>query len=708
MYVGPTRGLRIHQEVNLSQANQYHIKRNQLKRKKYVFLIDEEKDINVNNEVLINLKDKQIDKILKLVCACLNIRDSQTRTLKLRNIHCDSVETKNLDDWYDKVEKKMKEVFFTNIADYVELKGHCNSEVLELIVKPGPNFCTIDMHLFFPSVSSADPAKYKKVVEILRQDGVPGSLPTIPNRTYKLNHKVKDLRNENTDKQFKQITGKDVSNTLANMCSHYISAFGNHKGGVVYYGIEDKKGIVVGIDLSNCTETAIESALDKKIGGMICGKSSTKLKRTTHWDIQYFNIEEDEEANIFMQNRKIIAVKVCRIPGGVFTAVPESYYVDDDGSVKQFNDFEEWRSQMLSSDIVVLKTDYSITGILFTQRCGEILQTSVDNLFDEVSDTKKTVHQTKRGVLNMTEMLSDTASNVSVLKDLVESGSLSSDKQKRSRGTEVLQDENCENFQVPSNLFEHHVTHDYKSTRNDTILQDMLEKHNCVTVKVTEIELEIYGFSEEEAISFIDAIAATDAEREELVKTFSCNPLGLKIALRYITHCQISVRAFLGKLSLPTGALDIENSPAISQQCELKPLFQSLYLILSDIHQKNPRTLEQILLTQFLGSDNIPVIMLENVRLNFGSHELKQEGICNSTSDTIDDVIFTLKQYSFARISGKDDTRVLHTHSAILLAIKNYTSEAVESNNLTVADMLKALLWTVLRPTTVQNNAIRH
>lgn len=51
----------------------------------------------------------------------------------------------------------------------------------------------------------------------------------------------------------------------------------------------------------------------------------------------------------FQPNRKIIAVKVCRISGGVFTAVPESYYVDDDGNVKQFDDFEELRSQMLSS-----------------------------------------------------------------------------------------------------------------------------------------------------------------------------------------------------------------------------------------------------------------------------------------------------------------------------------------------------------------------
>ncbi|CAC5403786.1 unnamed protein product [Mytilus coruscus] len=73
----------------------------------------QEKDINVNSEVLVYLKDKQIDKtVLKLVCACLNIKDSQTRTLKLRNKHCKTAESKDFDDWYDRVEKKMKEVFF--------------------------------------------------------------------------------------------------------------------------------------------------------------------------------------------------------------------------------------------------------------------------------------------------------------------------------------------------------------------------------------------------------------------------------------------------------------------------------------------------------------------------------------------------------------------------------------------------------------------
>ncbi|CAC5424539.1 unnamed protein product [Mytilus coruscus] len=461
-------------------------------------------------------------------------------------------------------------------------------------------------------------------------------------------------------------------------------------------------------------------------------------------------------------------VSVCRYPGGVFTDTPKAYYIrEEDGTLQQFT-FQEWKTKMVGT----------YKGTPFTKGCGEVLQMSVDQLSCEVSDTNKIVHHTQRDVLNIREIVSDTASNVTVIKDLVESGNLASQTPNRSRGTEVLQEDSSEIFKGyigtgKSQLALNYVLHmkkdnnlvwkfdcsniqelwrstayllkelrfkikDTENKKDDILfmartINKYLEKNNTrmhilifedvindsrniietfinvylakrcnlkvlvtSSLSVTETELEIVGFSEEEAIDFIDAIEASDAEREELIKTFSCNPLGLKIAIRYIKHCQISVGAFLGKLSLPKGALEIENSPVIAQRCELKPLFQSLHLILSDIHTKNPSTLQRILLMQFLGSDIIPVIILENVHLNFLSRELKEEGICNSSFDTIDDVISTLKQYSFASVTGKDDTRVLHTHSAILLAIENYTSEAVEANDITVVDMLKALLWAVV------------
>lgn len=350
----------------------------------------QEKDINVNTEVLVNLKDKQIDKkVLKLVCACLNIKDSRTRTLKLRNKHCKTAKSKDFDDWYDRVEKKMKEVFFNHITEYVQLKGDCNSEVLELSVTPAPNLCTLDIYLYFPSVSSADQAKYTKAVDIISQEGPPGPLPTIPNRTYKLDHEVVGLRNENIDTQFKQITGKDVPNTLANMCSHYISAFGNYKGGVVYYGIEDKNGKVVGVDLSNCTQENIETAVERKIGGMFLGNCIIKLKRKEHWDIQYFEVDEDQKGNPntidqkrnpSTNSKKIIAVSVCRIPGGVFTAEPESYYADINGNVQRYS-FEDWKYKILSS----------YADAPFTKEGGIEIQRSLAYMSNEISIIKDKV-----------------------------------------------------------------------------------------------------------------------------------------------------------------------------------------------------------------------------------------------------------------------------------------------------------------------------
>lgn len=48
-------------------------------------------------------------------------------------------------------------------------------------------------------------------------------------------------------------------------------------------------------------------------------------------------------------NTKIIAVSVCKIPGCVFTAVPESYYIDKDEILQRYT-FEDWKSKLLKSD----------------------------------------------------------------------------------------------------------------------------------------------------------------------------------------------------------------------------------------------------------------------------------------------------------------------------------------------------------------------
>lgn len=49
------------------------------------------------------------------------------------------------------------------------------------------------------------------------------------------------------------------------------------------------------------------------------------------------------------QSKKIIAISVCKIPGGVFTAVPESYFVDNEETLQNYK-FDDWTARLLKSD----------------------------------------------------------------------------------------------------------------------------------------------------------------------------------------------------------------------------------------------------------------------------------------------------------------------------------------------------------------------
>lgn len=216
-----------------------------------------EKEININSTITVDITDKGVKEVLRAICACLNIKSNQTRKLTIVN---EKTTTGDFDKWYEKIEKGTEKLFHTHVqhvTDFLRREGDCGSEFLTLSVDSSPNLCSFSINLYYPSASSACTVDFIKAVDILSQEGPLELLPTIENRTYKLNQIVEGLRNENIDIQFKEINGRNVPNTLENMCSHYISAFGNYKGGVIYFGINDKSGKVVGVDLSSFTTTAI-------------------------------------------------------------------------------------------------------------------------------------------------------------------------------------------------------------------------------------------------------------------------------------------------------------------------------------------------------------------------------------------------------------------------------------------------------------------
>ncbi|XP_052088263.1 uncharacterized protein LOC127725374 [Mytilus californianus] len=310
---------------------------------------DKAESLNVYQSISINIKNKipkEVDAILQLVCACLNSK--KPISLKLENKHFSTAKTKDFDEWYDRLEKKMKSYFLDTPTDLIQLSrsSNCNSTYISLQIRPAKLLCSLDTHLYFPSVSSVDQVKNEKAFEIITQDKHFGELSFDHDKTFVLNRTVKGLRREDVDIQFKEITGKNIPRTLVDMASKYISAFANHKGGSIYFGIEDKHALVVGVDISNTDESTIANSLEERINKMQWLNSPLSMEKGKHWDIWF---EEIDEMSAVSQGKRlrVIIVSVAEMPGGVFTTVPESFYTDNNGNVLQYTNITQWKHDFI-------------------------------------------------------------------------------------------------------------------------------------------------------------------------------------------------------------------------------------------------------------------------------------------------------------------------------------------------------------------------
>lgn len=225
-----------------------------------LFLSEKKKRIIVNKNIMHPNKDKKTEEdkvVLRWVFGFLNLKENRKGKLILgkNGGSVKTISTKEFDKWCQGIESMIKESLNNkHIIDFIKIKmKDWNSKVheIKLSVEPTPNLSTLNYYSYFPCTSSVDEVQYEKAVQLLRQEGRPRPLLPIPNRTYKLNHVVEGLRNENECTQFKEIKGENVLHKLKKLCSRCISAFGNYQGGVIYFGIKDETGKVVGVDFSN-------------------------------------------------------------------------------------------------------------------------------------------------------------------------------------------------------------------------------------------------------------------------------------------------------------------------------------------------------------------------------------------------------------------------------------------------------------------------
>ncbi|CAC5424538.1 unnamed protein product [Mytilus coruscus] len=104
--------------------------------------------------------------------------------------------------------------------------------------------------------------------------------------------KMHSTLSENDQIQFKEISSKNVPGTFSSMINKYISAFSNHKGGRIFFGIEDKKFKVVGVELTEEDKKSITNLMyDKMENTMKWGCDNRTYVYGTHWSIKFLPVK---------------------------------------------------------------------------------------------------------------------------------------------------------------------------------------------------------------------------------------------------------------------------------------------------------------------------------------------------------------------------------------------------------------------------------
>lgn len=109
----------------------------------------------------------------------------------------------------------------------------------------------------------------------------------------------------------------------------YVSAFANHDGGHLYFGIDDKTYIVEGQVVKEKERSKIKRKVSTVLSRMIWpGEKSERF-----WKIEFLPVD-DKAVGGARQDTFVIVLTVARCPGGVFVEFPESFHLVD-GRVEQ-------------------------------------------------------------------------------------------------------------------------------------------------------------------------------------------------------------------------------------------------------------------------------------------------------------------------------------------------------------------------------------
>ena len=132
----------------------------------------------------------------------------------------------------------------------------------------------------------------------------------------------------------------------SNKFSCYVSAFANHRGGHIYYGISDD-GVVKGEFIPNEKDKdEIIQKVEKAIKKMIWPERISEPKRGEHWEIFFEPVLDKYSTPV--PSTFVVVIFIVSCLGGVFTEEPECYEMIE-GKVSKMS-FAAWKKRILGPD----------------------------------------------------------------------------------------------------------------------------------------------------------------------------------------------------------------------------------------------------------------------------------------------------------------------------------------------------------------------
>ena len=197
--------------------------------------------------------------VLKYICALLNSGGGILHMKNLDRIQL-GVQPKHLDTWWSGMENKMADILSCDdICNYFDMVGNYSDPDLYLFVKSAEHLCSIDYHCRLPTDTATHEVSYQSVMKLLQSKGEPytiADLPPVP-ENFQYGHTNNKIKQETKQIQFKYLSsdiarkeGKSIPERIKQMVTRYISAFANHEGGHIFFGIDDVKASAMGETLT--------------------------------------------------------------------------------------------------------------------------------------------------------------------------------------------------------------------------------------------------------------------------------------------------------------------------------------------------------------------------------------------------------------------------------------------------------------------------